>query len=115
RRTSRRRRRRAACRRSVDRQVALQLPVVDLRDVLVPLEALRRDELRVGVFAERLTHQRIALERVDRLLQVAGEARDLEARALAGAHRVDVLVDRRGRLEFALDAVEARSQDTGEG
>src|SRR5919109_20605 len=55
-------------------EVAVDLPVRDLRAVLVPFGALRLDEVRQHVVAQRLDDDRISLELVDR---VAERARQL--------------------------------------
>src|SRR5947199_5447760 len=58
---------------SVHAEVAFGFPRRNVLDVVEPLFALRGDEMFEQVLAERVSHQVVLLELVERLVQVAGQ------------------------------------------
>src|SRR2546426_7771347 len=102
------------CSCSVQPEVSLQLPLTDAPDVLLPLPLLRLDEPLVDVVAEGGPDNLVLLEVLERLVQVPGEVVDAEVAPLAVAHLEDVLVDRVGRRELMLDAIQAGGDLHGE-
>jgi hypothetical protein len=56
----------------------------------------------------------VGFERVERVSEAAGRLLDADLVELGPVHLVDVLVDRRRRLDLVLDAVEAGHQDRRE-
>ena len=82
---------------SVRLQVLVDLPRVDPGDVGRPLGPLGLDEVLEDVLAERVLHDVVLLEAVERLGEVRRELVDLPALLLALAHLEDVLVHRLAR------------------
>ena len=78
-------------------------------DVTVPFGPLRVDEVVKDVVAQSLTHQDALLEFIKRLAEISGKLVDPEVSALTVTHLVDVLVDRRPRVQFLLNSVKARA------
>src|SRR5690606_9184050 len=87
---------------SVRAEIAVDFPGRDVADVVEPLLPLRLDEIAEDVLAERLAHQVVLLELVERFLQISGQLVDPEMPPLAVAHLVDVLVHRRSRIDLPL-------------
>src|SRR5207245_8171065 len=95
---------------SVLPQVPPQLPLAHPADIGLPLLALRFDEPLVDVRAQRVPHHVVLLEHLQRLVQVPRQLIDAVLAALPEAHFEDVLVDRIGGEELALDTVQPRRQ-----
>src|SRR4051794_37101022 len=95
---------------SVHFQVALHLPRRYLLDVVEPFGALGGEEVLEQMVAEDLAHQRILFELVERLTEIAGQLIDTKVAPLAVAHRKNVLVDWRARVDLLLDSIEAGAQ-----
>src|SRR5919204_1303638 len=88
-------------------EIALPLPVGHGREEALPLVALVVHEHVVEGPRKPALHDLVLLQRVERLAEVSGDARNLAA---LGEHVVDVPLLRRPRIELSLDAVEARPQ-----
>src|ERR1700688_4559806 len=86
-----------------DVQILLALPVGDDGEVLLPLVPLVVHVDIVEAARQRAAHDLVRLERLERLTEMRGYARDLAA---LGQHVVDVALLRRAGIELALDAVE---------
>src|SRR3954462_6460514 len=90
----------------IDAEVPIDLPRRHVLDVIEPFLAFGGDEMLEQVLAERLADQVVFLELVERLAEVPGEIVDAQVAALAMAHREDVLVDWRPRIDLLFDPVE---------
>src|SRR6476469_5730745 len=93
---------------SVFREIALELPRADLRDVVAPLLPFRFDEVRRQVLAEHAGDDVVFLELVERFVEIVRQIVDAKTPLLAEAHLPDVLVYRFTMIRVRLDAVEPR-------
>src|SRR5262245_18752985 len=84
----------------IDAEVPIDLPRRHVLDVVEPLLPLGGDEVLEKMLAERLAHEVVLLELVERFAQVAGQVVDAQVAPLAVAHREDVLVDRRAGIDL---------------
>src|SRR3954451_5011806 len=89
-------------------QVALPLPVGDGPEEPLPLVALVVHVDVVETAGQRTPHDLVLLERLERLAEMAGDARNLAALA---QDVVDVALLRGARVELALDAVKPGLQE----
>src|SRR5712692_11384928 len=84
----------ARMRRSVLREVALDLPFAHAADVLLPFLTLGFDEPLVDMWPQRVTDHVVLLKHVQRLVEVARQLVDPIFAPLAEAHGENVLVHR---------------------
>src|SRR5690606_24497836 len=99
---------------SIGRKVPLDLPVVDLGDVLLPLLLFRRDEMVEHVVPQDAAHDLVLLHEGDRLAQIAGQLLDPVLPVLANRELGDVLVDRLGGLDLPPDPVQPGAELDGQ-
>ena len=92
---------------SVQAEVPVDFPRGDVFDVVEPLFTLGGHEMFEQVVAKRFSYQVVLLEFVQRLVQIPRQLVDPQVTPFAVAHLVDVLVDRRPRIDLLLDPVEA--------
>src|SRR3989454_12698764 len=90
--------------------MATPLPPPPPANIRLPLLTLRFYEPLVDVRPERVPHHVVLLEHLERLVQVPRQLVDAVLAALPEAHFEDVLVDRMGGKELALDTVQPRRQ-----
>src|SRR3977135_1044346 len=86
-------------------EIAIQLPLTHLPNVLLPLFPLRLEESLVDVRAEGVADDIVFFEHLERLVQVARQLVDPILAPLPEAHREDVLAHRIGWHELPLDPV----------
>src|SRR4051812_3172526 len=77
---------RRSLRGSVDAQIPVDFPRRHVPDVVVPLFALRRQEVFEQVLAECFAHEVVLLELIERLAQVAGQFVNPKMPSLAVTH-----------------------------
>src|SRR5262245_17778681 len=90
----------------IDAEVSIDLPRRHVLDVIAPLFAFGRQKVLEEMIAERVAHQVVLLQLIERLVQISRELVDAKMAPFAMAHGEDVLVDRRAGIDMFFDAVE---------
>ena len=88
---------------------------MNLDAVGIPFEVLGFDVLVINVFAEGFANQAVCLHGFDSALQTAGEGLDSGCLAFLVRHLEDVRINRGGRSELLLNAVQTGAENNRQG
>src|SRR6266550_415672 len=83
----------------IDAEVAIDLPRRHVLDVVAPFLAFRREKVFEQVRAECVADEVVLLQLIKCLVEIARQFVDAKVAALAMAHRENVFVDRRSRVD----------------